>query len=292
MKLQRLGNTENCLTYIYFLEEILKKDYNNEELKSINNHKKTYIDWIYKTAGYYDKSVKIKSRYTLNDYTINLKTYISNLLESYRDSDILYIPFFKSFEKTVLSKYMDEYRKYLNAILLVENGFIYYLKTIKSYILNKRVLLITPFSELIKDQVDNNNFNVLYNNIYKDTNFIYYKFPYKFMNTGPDNNNFETLEKIKNEIKDIEFDIALLSCGADAGIISNYINEIGKDAIYIGGNLPIMFGIFGKREKNNAGNKLLYENENIDDFSPYIITDIPDKYKPENYKQIEDGCYW
>ena len=31
MKLQRLGNTENCLTYIYFLEEILKKDYNNEE---------------------------------------------------------------------------------------------------------------------------------------------------------------------------------------------------------------------------------------------------------------------
>jgi hypothetical protein len=291
MKIIRIGNTELNLTFMYYVE-FYHENLTNNEIKKINEIKSRYIDWIYKTAGYYDKNVKIENTYNLRHYTENLKNYIGGLLESYRNSDILYNPFIRVlYEYIELHKYIKPFLKYLNCNM-IEAGCIYYLKNIKSFILNKKVLLITPFSDLIKQQIENNNFNVLYNNIYKNTEFVYYTFPYKFFNTGEQNNNFETLEIIKNEINKLDFDVALLSCGADAGYLSDYIHGLNKCSIYIGGNLPVFFGIFGKREKQNSKNKFLFENENINDFSPYIITEIPDKYKPPKFNDIENGCYW
>ena len=75
MKLQRLGNTENCLTYIYFLEEILKKDYNNEELKSINNHAMKLISehYTYHFTGY--PGCNINPRLPLHIQRINIETH-------------------------------------------------------------------------------------------------------------------------------------------------------------------------------------------------------------------------
>lgn len=292
MKIIRIGNTELHLTFIYFVECYCGKILTNNEIKKINEIKNRYIDWIYKTAGYYDKDVKIEHKYNLSHYTDNLKNYIDGLLESYKNADILYNPFVCFLNKYMeLKKYIKPYLKYLNCNMIV-NDFIYTLKDIKSFILNKKVLLITPFCDLIKQQIENNNFNVLYNDIYKNTEFVYYTFPYKFFNTGEHNNNFETLEIIKNEIIKLDFDIALLSCGADAGFLADYIHALNKCSIYVGGILPVFFGIFGKREIGNSKNKLLFENENIDDFTPYIITEIPDKYKPTKYNEIENGCYW
>ena len=292
MKIIRIGNTELNLTYIHYIENYYKDLLTNDEIKKMNEIKNTYIDWIYKTAGYYDKNVKIVNKYNLSHYTENLKKYIDGLLESYKNSDILYIPFVRVLNEYVeLQKYIKPYLKYLNCNM-IEKGFIYLLKDIKSFILNKKVLLITPFCDLIKQQIENNNFNVLYNDIYKNTEFVYYTFPYKFFNTGEHNNNFETLEIIKNEINKLEFDVALLSCGSDAGYLADYIHTLNKCSIYIGGNLPVFFGIFGKREIGNSKNKCIFENNNIDDFTPYIITEIPDKYKPPKYNEIENGCYW
>ena len=292
MKIIRIGNTELNLTFIHFIECNYKDLLKTNEINKINEIKYIYIDWIYKTAGYYDKNVKIENKYNLSHYTDNLKKYINELLESYKNSDILYIPFIRCInEYTELQKYIKPFIKYLNCNM-IDHGFIYYLKYIKSFILNKKVLLITPFSDLIKQQIENNNFNVLYNDIYKNTKFVYYTFPYKFFNTGEHNNNFETLEIIKNEISKLDFNVALLSCGSDAGLLADYIHSLNKCSIYVGGNLPVFFGIFGKREKENSKNKLLFENENINDFAPYIITEIPDKYKPSKYNEIENGCYW
>lgn len=48
-------------------------------------------------------------------------------------------------------------------------------------------------------------------------------------------------------IKNIDFDVALLSCGTYAHFLGEYIKNIGKKSIYIGGVLPLHFGIFGDR---------------------------------------------
>jgi hypothetical protein len=58
--------------------------------------------------------------------------------------------------------------------------------------------------------------------------------------------------------------------------------ELNKDAIYLGGYIQKIFGI--KNQRNN---------EHVDiNANNYWITEIPDEYKPQNYKLIENGCYW
>ena len=58
--------------------------------------------------------------------------------------------------------------------------------------------------------------------------------------------------------------------------------ELNRYANYIGRSIQTIFGILSKREKDCSN---LPVNE-------FWITDIPEEYRPENYKAIENGCYW
>ena len=58
--------------------------------------------------------------------------------------------------------------------------------------------------------------------------------------------------------------------------------ELHKDAIYLGGSIQTIFGILSSREKQHSN---LPYDENW-------IIDIPEEYKPKDYKMIENGCYW
>ena len=75
----------------------------------------------------------------------------------------------------------------------------------------------------------------------------------------------------------------MLGCGAYGHMLTHKIHsELNKDAIYVGGTITNLFGILSSREMKYTD---LKHNE-------FWITQIPDKYKPSNYKSIEDGCYW
>ena len=90
-----------------------------------------------------------------------------------------------------------------------------------------------------------------------------------------------------NDIKDIEFDIALVSCGGYGLPLCNYIKTtMNKSAIYVGGGLQLLFGVMGKRwENNEMWNKIIRENDTkfIKPSGDEII---------QNNKTIENGCYW
>jgi hypothetical protein len=62
-------------------------------------------------------------------------------------------------------------------------------------------------------------------------------------------------------------------------------SELNKDAIYIGGPVTNLFGILSSRELKHGMGKDVKLNE-------YWITSIPESFRPKNYKNIEDGCYW
>ena len=293
MKIQRPGNTEINLCFILYIEES-NFELTKNECIHINNIKSGLIDWLYKTGGYYDKSVSQKTNYTIDDYTPLLKKYLNDLLNSYKNSDKLFIYFLNTFKSEVLNKYTENYIKYLNTNTL-NNTQYYEMSDLDEYIYNKKVLVISCFKDLIEKQINDGNLDILYNDKYNTTRFINYNFPYKFFNNGPDNNTYETLDKIKNDISNINFDIAILSCGADGGILTDYIDSyLKKDAIYIGGHLPILFGIFGNRQKRDNPDfyNNYYKNKKYENILNYIITEIPEIYKPKNYKQIENGCYW
>jgi hypothetical protein len=148
---------------------------------------------------------------------------------------------------------------------------------------DKKVLVISSFAGLIKQQYECGNVYKIYDNFPNITGIEVFQFPYCFFNNGPHNNYFETLDAVYEEIKKIDFDIALLGCGAYGHMLCNLIDgELKKDAVYVGGNIQTMFGILNNREKIHTK----YET------NEYWITEIPEEYRPPNYNMIENGCYW
>jgi hypothetical protein len=62
---------------------------------------------------------------------------------------------------------------------------------------------------------------------------------------------------------------------------------MNKDACCLGGNIQKYFGIASQRTKK------YYHDANLTFNNPDCwIMDIPEKYKPDNYMKIENGCYW
>jgi hypothetical protein len=58
-------------------------------------------------------------------------------------------------------------------------------------------------------------------------------------------------------ISEHDFDIALLACGAFGHPLCAHIKSIGRKAVYMGGELHLLFGIYGARW---VGNPIINEH--------------------------------
>jgi len=97
----------------------------------------------------------------------------------------------------------------------------------------------------------------------------------------PHNDFFETLEIMKKRIDKSTADYFLVSCGCYGILLCDYIKKIGKNSIYVGGQLQLLFGLKGARWDKREGIK-----KNYNKFWKYP------KRKPKNYNNVEGGCYW
>ena len=89
---------------------------------------------------------------------------------------------------------------------------------------------------------------------------------------------------MQNDIDKIDFDIALLGCGAYGMPLGSFIKtKKKKTAIYIGGGLQILFGIKGTRWDSHEVVSNLYNS---------YWTRPSDLEKPNNHMSVENGCYW
>jgi hypothetical protein len=160
-----------------------------------------------------------------------------------------------------------------------------YLPKLINKIQNKKILVISSFSELIKQQYNSGNVYKLGIDFPTVKGVDGVTTPYCFYNNGPHTDYFETLESIFEEVKQKDFDIALLGCGAYGHMLTHKIySELSKDAIYIGGCITNLFGILSKREKPRMINDVK--------INEYWILNIPEEYRPPNFEGIENGCYW
>lgn len=151
---------------------------------------------------------------------------------------------------------------------------------------NKRVLVISPFTDTIQKQYKTKDFSKVFSS--KIPSFSYPNFELltvKSPNTikgndpFPHNNWLESFEELKLQIGNLEFDIAIVGCGGYGMPIANYIKQIGGSVIYAGSYTQIMFGIKGNRWKDQGwyNNEWVYPSE---------------KETPKSYRQVEKGCYW
>jgi hypothetical protein len=285
MKIVRLGQTESSLLFLTYISRAFNLDKNTK--KRISTIILSLVNWLYSTSGYYDKNVK-GSHFDFDITALNKNyfNYINHLEEAISNCEITQFFFHEGFVMNLLNIYKNDFiKKYNIHNFTILNGteFQDRINNIFSYMQNKKVLVISSFDGLIQQQYDSGNLYKIYENFPKLISLQTIKFPYCFSNNGPHNNYFETLESIFEQIKQLDFDIALLGCGAYGHMLCHKISEhLCKDAIYIGGSIQTLFGILSSREKQHGKIK----------YNEYWITSIPEEYKPKNYKLVEDGCYW
>lgn len=164
----------------------------------------------------------------------------------------------------------------------------------------KRVLVIYPFEQTIRQQYAKRE--LLYSNpdILPDFELI----TLKAVQTVAGNESefsdwFEALHYMERQIDNVEFDIALIGCGAYGLPLAAYIKRKGKKAVHLGGGVQLLFGILGKRwtidyPKISPWHYLPGKDINIDYtplFNEHWCYPLPVD-TPSNTKAVEGACYW
>jgi hypothetical protein len=119
----------------------------------------------------------------------------------------------------------------------------------------RKVLVVSPFSRTIQHNFHNRH-NFFRNYEYPDFELKTYNSPITYKGLPdelyPHRSWFSTAEAMKLEIGQIDFDIALLSCGSYSMPIGDFIcRNMRKKAVYVGGVLQLYFGIMGRRYMNS-----------------------------------------
>lgn len=94
---------------------------------------------------------------------------------------------------------------------------------------------------------------------------------------------FEALDYMTEECEKLDFDIAIVGCGAYGFPLAARIKNMGKIALHLGGVTQLLFGIWGNRW-NAEPTALRYKNE-------YWVSPAESE-KPIGAERIEGGCYW
>lgn len=94
---------------------------------------------------------------------------------------------------------------------------------------------------------------------------------------------FDALEYMYEETQKVDFDVAILGCGAYGLPLAAKLKRDGKKAIHMGGATQLLFGIKGARWDNHPIISKLY-NEN------WVRPSDNEGFKKSN--SIEGGCYW
>ena len=112
---------------------------------------------------------------------------------------------------------------------------------------NKKVLVVHPFSDSISSQYPHRQ-DIFSAPMLPSFDLL----TYRAIQTGGGQTLgyrtwFDALDKMVEDISQIDFDVALVGCGAYGFPLSAAIKRLGKKAIHLGGSLQLLFGIRGKR---------------------------------------------
>ena len=220
----------------------------------------------------------------------NLMRFGEMMLEDSKQLDILgsWLPDEKVLKKTLNLGYQDVFLRNLEPFWSKQPW--------TRYLEGKRVLVVHPFAESIKNQYDNYRDKIFENSKVLPT-FSSFRVVKAVQSLGGESNFetwFEALDYMKKEVEREDFDVCLIGCGAYGFPLAAYVKRMGKQAIHLGGALQLLFGIKGSRWENpNYGVKewgIPYGSYSslINEFwvKPLI------KDTPKNAKQVEGACYW
>lgn len=147
----------------------------------------------------------------------------------------------------------------------------------------KKVLVIHPFEASIKLQYAKRTLLFPGTNILPDFELKTLKAVQSIARNKTDFTTwFEALNYMKNRASSIDFDVAIIGCGAYGFPLAAHVKRIGKVAIHLGGSTQLLFGIFGKRWEDMAVRSL---------FNEHWTRPLPED-RPHGLESVENGVYW
>ena len=151
---------------------------------------------------------------------------------------------------------------------------------------DKKVLVVSPFADSILYQYNNYREKLFSNplTLPRFSKLLVYKPEMTFASCNPKFESWnKTLDYMFENIKDLDFDVAILGCGGYGLPLGSKLYNIGKSVIHAGGVTQIYFGVKGKRWEN----------------LPYAARVMNQYWKrpneeeiPAGQEKVEGGCYW
>jgi hypothetical protein len=271
-----MNNSNNILDILKGVSPTMIARFGSIELKGVLYGKYPYLlrplkSIIFKrlkrNAGFFscdEKEVRLFSKLMIEDMKI------IDVLGSWRKEEFFFSRYLKKATKTPLRN-LEPY--------FLDNPWSQVLK-------GKKVLVIHPFSDTIKSQYKNNREHLFENkNVLPEFKSLQ---TIKAVQTiaGEKSNFkswFDALDYMKKQIDELDFDIAIIGCGAYGFPLAAHVKRKGKKSVHMGGATQMLFGIKGSRWENSEDFK--------DIINKYFVSPSL-KDTPQRAKDIEGGCYW
>lgn len=232
-----------------------------------------YLDILCKNAGFFPHDREMAHKFS------------QALIDSTKNCDLLGT-WYRMYEEFFMKKFMTKESR--GSFLFSLEPWTYIELPWTRALEGKKVLVIHPFVESIQKQFLNRK------KIWGETDILpeFELITLKAVQTVAGErdsrftNWFEALNWMHQETKKIDFDIAILGCGAYGFPLASMIKNDGKKAIHLGGVTQIMFGIKGRRWEENDVSEYIRPF-----FNEYWVSPLESE-RPQNASCVENGCYW
>lgn len=159
----------------------------------------------------------------------------------------------------------------------------------------KRVLVVHPFAYLMENQYKEKR-EVLFSNSQVLPEFKFLPLP-AVQSIGGESNGFndwfDALDYMKQKMDTIDYDIALIGCGAYGFPLASHAKRTGHKAVHLAGALQLLFGIKGKRwEDPLYGARYLLPKGSYPSLFNENWVYPGDGLKPKKAESVENSCYW
>jgi hypothetical protein len=148
----------------------------------------------------------------------------------------------------------------------------------------KRVLVVHPFKKTIEAQYRRRR------QLFKDERTLpeFELIAMKAVQTICDQPSeykdwFVALDAMTEAIAKINFDVALIGCGAYGFSLAAQVKKMGKQAFHLGGATQLLFGIIGSR---------WLERPEYQQLMNEFWTRPAEEERPAGFMKMENGCYW
>jgi len=155
---------------------------------------------------------------------------------------------------------------------------------------DRRVLIVCPFARLLAERADRATFEAVWARTgkrwFEPATVDALEFPYGFEpETERIFGNIDALlQHICDRVDARDFDVALIGAAGLAMPIAAHVKRRGRVAIDLGGHIQVLFGVKGKRWRNDPEWTGQYFND--------AWIDMPTRYIPTRADVCDCGAYW